>query len=88
LRKNDTISITDGKIAQSGKVINITVSNPKHIKVALLPLFTELKLSDLSWRLPRQPQNRIRRRQSDKLQRQTEAHREKTGIEIVQAHHQ
>lgn len=50
LRKNDTISISDGIIAQSGKVINITVSNPKHIKVELQPLFTELKISDLSWR--------------------------------------
>lgn len=50
LRKNDTISITDGMVAQSGKVINITVSNPNHIKVALQPLFTELTLSDLSWR--------------------------------------
>jgi hypothetical protein len=55
LRPNATITITDGMVAQSGKVINITVSNPKHIKVALQPLFSELKLSDLSWRDAAEP---------------------------------
>jgi hypothetical protein len=49
LCKGDTIAVKDGVIAQSGKVINLTIEKEDGIEVLTHPLFPELNLADLAW---------------------------------------
>ena len=51
LNYGDTITVKNGLISQSGKVVNVTIERQEDIEVALQPLFSPApKLGDVSWR--------------------------------------